>query len=158
MLKTLKGLKYKQIKKQAGLCGANEKGISLVEVLVSIFLLALVLTSLTKIYYYANSQINISRHKTMAINLMQANFENLLSLSFLGINTSDYPVISNVTIDPGASAATSDDVTGTMTTQLVNLNTDEGYKFITTTTWDESYGLPGRTLTEVAELLLTDHE
>ena len=136
----------------------NAKGISLVEVMISALLLSMVLISLTKIYYYAQYQINISRHKTMAINLIQANLEGLLSTGYPGITTGSYPLTQTVIIDPGDVDGVSDDLNGSMTTQLVNLNTNKGYKFIVTTTWDEPYGIPDRTLTETAELLVTNYE
>ena len=136
----------------------NSKGISLAEVLVSTLLLSMVLISLTKIYYYAEYQINISRHKIMAVNLMQANFESLLSAGYPGINTSNYPLTQAIIIDPGDADGVSDDLNGSMTTILVNFNTDQGYKFIATTTWDEPYGFPNRALSETAEFLLTDYE
>jgi hypothetical protein len=157
MIKQLKNSQNSRIRRN-GPCLLKAKGISLVEVLISTFLLSLVLISLTKIYYYAEYQINIARHKAMAINLIQANFESLLSTGYPGINAGDYPITTNVTIDPGNLDAASDDLAGTMVTQLVNLNVNQGYKFISTVTWNEAYGGPGRTLTENAELLMTNYE
>jgi len=136
----------------------NSKGISLAEVLVSTFLLSIVLISLTKIYYCAEYQINISRHKIMAINLMQASFESLLSTGYPGISTGDYTLTQDVIIDPGDADGISDDLNGSMAIQLVNLNTNEGYKFIATTNWAEPYGIPDRNMSETVEFLMTNYE
>ena len=136
----------------------NAKGISLVEVMISALLLSMVLISLTKIYYYAQSQINISRPKTLAINLIQANLVGMPSTGYPGTTTGSYPLTQTGSIDSGDVVVVSDHLNGSMTTHIVDLNTNKGYKFIVTTTWDEPYGIPDRTLTETAELLVTNYE
>lgn len=136
----------------------NSKGTTLVEILVSVFLLAMVLLGLIRLYYMSAYQINLARHKTMAVNLAQATLEDLISTGYAGIVTASYPSTSTVTIDPGKTDLTTDDLSGTMTTTLSNLNVNEGYKFIITITWNEKYTGTNRSMTEVVECLVTNHE
>ncbi len=132
----------------------NTRGMTLVEALVSTFIIALVFFGLIRLHYFGKYQINISRHKMMAVNLAQAELENLFNTGYGNVITTDYPLTQTVVIDPGLTDSATDDLNGTMTTQLVNLNVNEGYKFIISVVWADYYGQ----MTEVTETLLTPYE
>ncbi|VAX37711.1 hypothetical protein MNBD_UNCLBAC01-165 [hydrothermal vent metagenome] len=146
------GIKIKKLRNKL-----NATGMTLIENLISVFIVSIVFFSLTKMYYLTTAHSNIARHKVMAVNLAQAALENLFDNDYSDIVVTNYspiPLVQGVTIDMGETDESSDDLTGTMTTELVNLNGTEGYKFIVSVTWNDHYGQ----ITETVESLMTDYE
>ncbi|MBU1062235.1 MAG: prepilin-type N-terminal cleavage/methylation domain-containing protein [Candidatus Omnitrophica bacterium] len=125
----------------------NKRGITLIEVLVSIFIVSFMLVGMMRLYALGQIQSVITKHKVMAINLAQAEIENLKNFTYEEITPmlSSYPLSKTVTIDTGETSATSDDITGTMVTDVSSIS--EGYKIIVTVSWTDYYGV----ITEVLE-------
>lgn len=130
---------------------ANIKGITLIEAIVSIFIVAFMLVGMMRLYSLGNIQTELARHKVMAINLAQAEIENLKNVSYEGIVLSNYPLTQTVKIDTGETSATTDDIDGTMVTQILTIT--QGYKAIITVSWNDYYG----GITEVLESTITSY-
>ncbi len=123
----------------------RNKGITLIEVMVSIFIVAFVLVGMMRLYSLGGIQAAISRHKAMAVNLAQAEIENIRETTYENILLSNYPVTQTVKIDRGETDAAVDDIDGTMVAQISAIS--EGYKIIVTVSWNDYYGI----VTEVLE-------
>ena len=129
----------------------RNKGITLIEVIVSIFIVAFMLVGMMRLYSLGGIQAAISRHKTMAVNLVQAEIENIRETTYENISLSNYPVTQTVKIDRGETAAVVDDIDGTMITQISAIS--EGYKIIVTGSWNDYHGV----LSEVLESTITSY-
>ena len=136
----------------------NNRGITLLENLVSVFIISLSLLAIIKVYFFANYQINMSRHRVTAVNLAQATLENIIDAGYDSVIVGNYPISQAVVIDPGKTDAAGDDINGTMQTVLTNFNFDQGYKFTVTMAWNEPIGNDQRALTEAVGTLLTPYE
>ncbi|MBU1853488.1 MAG: prepilin-type N-terminal cleavage/methylation domain-containing protein [Candidatus Omnitrophica bacterium] len=132
----------------------NKRGITLIEVLVSIFIVSFMLVGMMRLYALGQIQSVITKHKIMAINLAQAEIENLKNTGYEAItpllSTSPpiYPLTQTVIIDTGEIAATTDDINGAMVTDISSIS--EGYKVIVTVSWTDYYGV----ITEVLESII----
>lgn len=129
----------------------KSSGVTLIEVIVSIFIVAIMLVGMLRLYSLGNIQSVIARHKMMAVNLAQAEIENLKDVSYEGIILPNYPVTQMVKIDTGRTAGTSDDVNGTMVTDVVPIS--QGYKVIVNISWNDYYGA----ITEVLESTIASY-
>ena len=129
----------------------NNKGITLIEVIVSIFIVAFMLVGMIRLYSLGNIQSVIARHKTMAINLAQAEIEDLKNTSYEGILLASYPLVKQVKIDTGETAGTTDDIDGVMVTEISAIS--QGYKVIVNISWSDYYGI----ITEVLESTITSY-
>ena len=127
------------------------KGISILEVVVSIMIVSFVLVGMLHLYSLGAIQANLARHKVMAINIAQAEIESLINVSYEGINFGSYPVTKTVKIDTGKTGSTGDDINGTMVTTIVT--TSEGYKVTITVSWNDYYGA----MNEVAESTIASY-
>lgn len=117
----------------------NKKGITLIEVIGSITIIAYCLVGLLALYTVGMVRNKIALHKTNAIFLAQAKLEDLKSLSYNSININDYPAIDVVKIDRGALASDNDDLEAYRTTQVV---TDPvGLKIIVTISWADYHSI-----------------
>ncbi len=116
-----------------------KSGLTLIEIIVSIFIVAFMVVGMLRLYSLGRIQSLISRHKIMAINLAQAEIENLKNTGYEDIILSNYPLTQNVIIDTGETASVADDLNGTMIT-LVSV-VDQGYKAIVTVSWNDYYGV-----------------
>lgn len=121
----------------------RKRGLTLIEVVVSIFIVAFMLVGMMRLYSLGSIQSEIVRHKMMAINLAQAEIENMREIGFQAIQNAiiagTYPLNQPVTIDPGQTAAVVDDLNGVMRTD-VDDNLPEGYRIMVRVTWDDYYG------------------
>ncbi|MBU4589936.1 MAG: prepilin-type N-terminal cleavage/methylation domain-containing protein [Candidatus Omnitrophica bacterium] len=129
----------------------RNKGITLIEVIVSIFIVAFMLVGMMRLYSLGGIQAAISRHKTMAVNLAQAEIENIREVAYENIALATYPLTQTVKIDSGETAAAADDIDGTMVTQVSAIS--EGYKIIVTISWNDYHGA----LSEVLESTITSY-
>ncbi|MDP8230381.1 MAG: prepilin-type N-terminal cleavage/methylation domain-containing protein [Candidatus Gorgyraea atricola] len=129
----------------------RNRGITLIEVIISIFIVAFMLVGMMRLYSLGGIQSAIARHKVMAMNVAQAEIENLRSASYENILLPNYPLTQTVKIDRGPSAAVADDIDGTMITQILAIT--EGYKIIITVTWNDYHGA----ITEVLESTITSY-
>lgn len=127
------------------------KGITLIEVIVSMFIAAFMLVGILRLHTLGRIQSEIARHKVMAVNLAQAEIEDLKNSSYEGIVLSNYPTTQTVRIDTGETSASTDDINGTMITNISTIN--EGYKIIVSISWNDYYG----TMTEILESTITSY-
>lgn len=117
----------------------NKKGITLIEVIGSITIIAYCLVGLLALYTVGMVRNKIALHKTNAIFLAQAKLEDLKALSYNSIDLNDYPTVDVVKIDRGASASDNDDLEAYRTTQVV---TDPiGIKIIVTISWADYHSI-----------------
>ena len=128
-----------------------QRGMTLIEVIVSIFIVAFMLVGMIQLYSLGNIQAVLARHKTMAVNLAQAEIEDLKNASYEGIVLTDYPSTKQVKIDTGETASTADDIDGVMVTEVSSIS--QGYKVIVNVFWNDYYG----TTTEVLESTITSY-
>lgn len=128
-----------------------EKGFTLIEVFVAVFIASIVLIGITRLYCLGSIQSTVVRHKMMALCLAQAEIENLKNMGYEGIKASNYPLTQVVKIDTGRNDSALDDINGTMITNIINGT--EGYKAIATVTWNDYHG----TISEVMESLIVSY-
>jgi Tfp pilus assembly protein PilV len=131
--------------------GIKNKGISLIEVMVSVFIAAFIFVAMMRLYSLGSIQTELARHKTMAINLAQAEIENLKNVTYENIDPAVYPLTRIVKIDPGKTSQAADDMDGTMTTAVSSVA--EGYKVIVTVAWNDYYGM----ISEVLESVIASY-
>lgn len=129
---------------------ANKDGMTLIEAIVSIFIVTFMLVGMMRLYSLGRIQSVIARHKIMAINQAQAEIEGLKNTpyNYISIGTFTQTVI----IDTGETDSTSDDITGTMLTEISSI--DEGYKLIVTVSWNDYYGAQS----EILESSITSYQ
>ncbi len=127
------------------------RGVTLIEVIISIFIVAFMLVGMIRFYSLGNIQTTIARHKMMAMNLAQAEIENLKNTTYEGIVLSNYPLTQIVKIDTGETSGTSDDVDGVMVTEISAIN--QGCKVIVNISWNDYYG----TISEILESAITSY-
>jgi len=87
----------------------------------------------------------------MAINLAQAEIENLKNTAYEGITLANYPLTQVVAIDTGETAGVNDDLYGTMVTNISTIS--EGYKIIVDISWNDYYGA----MSEILESTITSY-
>ena len=124
---------------------SRPNGLTIFEVVVSMVIVGFVLVGMIRLYSLGAVQSSITRHKLMAVNLAQAEIESLISASYEGINTGNYPVTKTVKIDTGKTAAASDDISGTMITSVASVS--EGYKITVNVSWNDYYGAMSEVVT-----------
>ena len=127
-------------------------GLTIFEVVVSMVIVGFVLVGMIQLYSLGAVQSSITRHKLMAVNLAQAEIESLISASYESINPGNYPVTKTVKIDTGKTTADTDDINGTMVTNIIPIS--EGYKVRVTVSWNDYYGA----MSEVMETIITSYE
>lgn len=127
------------------------RGFTLIEVCVAVFIASLVLVGIIRLYSIGTIQSSVVRHKLMAVNLAQAEIENLRNMGYEGIELANYPLTQIVKIDVGKDISSADDINGTMITTISNVT--EGYKAIVTVSWNDYYG----TMNEVMESLIVSY-
>lgn len=125
----------------------NNKGLTIIEVVISIMITGFVLVGMLKLYSLGAIQSNLARHKVMAVNIAQAEIEGLISATYEGITLSDYPMTKTVKIDTGKTGNTSDDIDGTMITNISNVS--EGYKVTIDVSWIDYYGGMNEVVTSI---------
>jgi hypothetical protein len=126
------------------------KGLTIIEAVVSIMIVGFSLVGMLQLYSVGAIQANITRHKVMAVNKAQEEMEFRISLGFDATNPGIYSDI--VKIDTGKTNNTSDDINGTMVTNIVSVS--EGYKVTVTVSWNDHYGA----MSEIAESMITSYE
>lgn len=129
----------------------HTRGMTIIEAVVSICIVSFVLIGMIRFCSLGAIQSEIARHKIMALNLCQAEIESLRNTSYENIILSNYPLTKIVKIDRGKTNQTSDDIDGTMVTQIPSM--PEGYKIIVTVSWNDYYGA----MSEVLESLITSY-
>ena len=130
--------------------GQGKKGLTLIEVLISIFIVSFMLVGMLRLYALGRIQSVITKHKVMAVNLAQSELEILKNFTYEQITPllSNYPLTQTVAIDTGETSAAADDITGTMVTGISSVT--EGYKIVVTVSWLDYHGV----ITEVLESLI----
>jgi len=121
------------------------RGMTIIEVVVSIMIVSFVLVGMLKLYSLGAIQSNLARHKVMAVNIAQAEIESLISGTYEGINLSNYPMTKAIKIDTGRTGNASDDVNGTMVTSISSVN--EAYKITAVVSWTDYYGAMSEVIT-----------
>jgi len=129
----------------------KDRGLTLIEVIVSIFIVSFMLVGMVRLYSLGRIQSVIARHKVMAINLAQAEIENLKNTAYEGITLANYPLTQVVAIDTGETAGVNDDLYGTMVTNISTIS--EGYKIIVDISWNDYYGA----MSEILESTITSY-
>jgi Tfp pilus assembly protein PilV len=124
---------------------SRPNGLTIFEVVVSMVIVGFVLVGIIRLYSLGAVQSSITRHKLMAVNLAQAEIESLISASYENISTGNYPVTKTVKIDTGKTAAASDDISGTMVTNVASVS--EGYKITVNVLWNDYYGAMSEVVT-----------
>jgi len=130
---------------------SNKKGLTLIEAIVSIFIVAFMVVGMVRLYSLGAIQSVLAKHKVMAANIAQAEIENLRNNTYEGITLADYPVTQMVKIDLGETTDAADDINGAMVTQVQPVS--EGYKLIVTVSWNDYYGV----VNEVMESTITSY-
>ncbi|GEM_PF-1212290 len=83
----------------------NQSGLTLVEILISVFILSVIITSLSGALVYATRVTKDNRMKTTAINLANKEIETIRSMKFLDVGTKngdpsgDIPMEKEVSVD-----------------------------------------------------------
>ena len=116
----------------------SKKGFTLMEVVISIFLLAIVWLAAVNIIVISRAAGAFARHKTQAIYVMQQAIENLRKQPFPANSTTT----TTVSIDTnGTPDSTADDITGTQTVTVADANPSNTYykQVSITITWNESF-------------------
>lgn len=121
------------------------KGMTIIEVVVSIMIVSFVLVGMLRLYSLGAAQSNLARHKIMAVNIAQAEIESLISATYEGINLSNYPMTKAVKIDTGRTGTANDDINGTMVTSISSVN--EAYKITAVVSWTDYYGAMSEVVT-----------
>ena len=121
------------------------KGMTIIEVVVSIMIVSFVLVGMLRLYSLGAAQSNLARHKIMAVNIAQAEIESLISATYEGINLSNYPMTKAVKIDTGRTGNANDDINGTMVTSISSVN--EAYKITAVVSWTDYYGAMSEVVT-----------
>ena len=118
-----------------GLIRKSKKGFTLLEIIISMFLLAIVWLAAVNIIVISRAAGALARHKVQAVYVMQQTIENLRKQSFSNISNST----TTVSIDTnGTPDSTADDITGTQTVTVTTPNTY--YKqVVIQVTWNESF-------------------
>lgn len=129
----------------------NAMGMTIIEVVVSALVTGFVLVGMLQLYSLGAINSNIARHKLMATNLAQAEIESLIDTSYEGINLVNYPRTQTVKIDTGKTDNTSDDINGTMITNISSVS--EGYRVTVTILWNDYYG----NMSEILESTITSY-
>ncbi len=114
------------------------KGITLIEVIVSIFIIGSVLIGMIALFSLGAVQSALSRHRNNAINIAQARMEELKEAGYDSINPGSFPTQEGVIIDNGRTDGSSDDLNGIMRTELSTIT--EGYKIIVNISWTDYHG------------------
>lgn len=109
------------------------KGITLVEVVGSIVIIAYCLVGLLALYTVGMVRNKIAIHKVSASFLAQAKIEELKFLDYNLIDLNDYPQFDIVKIDRGASPGDSDDLEAYRVTEVVA--DPVGIKIIVSVSW-----------------------
>lgn len=124
----------------------THKGLTLIEVVVSIFIIAGILIGMIALFSLGSIQSAIARHKISAINIAQAKLEELKEAGYSSIIPGSFPTQESVRIDSGKTDRASDDLNGIMRTEVSTIT--EGYKIVVTINWTDYYG-------EMSEVLET---
>ena len=126
------------------------KGITILETVISIIIVAFVLIGMLQLYSYGAILSSIAKHKASAMNLAQSRIEEEIDKLYSDITAGT--TTRQVKIDTGKTGSTGDDINGTMTTAISSVS--EGYKIIVTVTWNDYYGA----LNEIMESTITSYE
>lgn len=128
----------------------TQQGMTLIEVVVSIFIIASILIGMIALFSLGAIQSTLTRHKISAINIAQARLEELKEAGYKSINPGIFPTQEGVTIDKGRTDSSSDDLNGIMRTGVSTIT--EGYKIIVTVSWVDYYGQ----ISEVLETVIAN--
>ena len=134
---------------------SNSKGISLIEILFSVFILSVAVVGLTRIYYLSAYQVNLSRHSVMAVNLAQARIEELLNTKYRHLDPEDFPL--SQTNEDGFVLDPDESLECGMDTFLYDVGT-AGYIAKVTVWWYEPWGGSGRMASQTLKTLITNYE
>jgi len=150
----------------------NKKGVTLVEVLISISLLSALLVGLVGAFFISKNGTQTARHKMVAMGHIRNYIAQEVKAGFLGgyVAGNYYVTVSSntpvsVVIDDRGTTGTSDDLNGTITPSpypatVVTLGTSpktSQYKTIGfIVQWSE--GSPARTYRERAMAYVADHK
>jgi Tfp pilus assembly protein PilV len=131
-----------------------ENGITLVENVLALVIIAIVITGLIQLFVIMPVHTKIANHRVCATNLAQAKIEELKALGYAGIITSDYspPLEEPVIVDSLTLEDPSDDLMGVRATSVTDIT--DGKKIMVTVTWSEF----NKTLNETVEAVLYDLE
>jgi len=130
----------------------SKNGYILLENLLSLTIIALVITGLMQFFIIGSMHIKTANHRVLAVNLIQDRIEELKSLGYTGIVTSDYdlPIEEPVVIDIVRPDKLFDDLLGVRTTEVVDIT--DGKKILVEVNWAEF----NRDLSESAETIVYD--
>ncbi len=131
------------------------RGISLIEVLLSVFILSVAVIGVIRIYYFAAYEINLARHSAMAVNLAQARLEELLNTKYNHLDTADFPISENN--EDGFVLDPNENLNCGMDTKLYSIGT-EAYMAVVTVWWQEPFMGAQRDVSQTLRTIITDYE
>lgn len=134
-------------RKQEDFC----EGLTLVETVVAILIAGIVLVGILEMFLLGASRLKMASNRTSAIALAQGELEYLRSKGYDNIDVASDSGAESVIIDEGKTAAVSDDINGTMTTQISQIGNAK--RAIVTVNWTgPGYG----DSSEIAETVFYD--
>lgn len=105
----------------------NRKGMTLIEVMMSVFVLITTLSVILTAFVIARMSVARARHKVEARNILRAKMEVIKNTAYGNIASSG-PETIIINVGPDLIAGTTDDLLGARTVTIVDNN---GYKKIT---------------------------
>jgi len=122
------------------------------EIVIAMMIAAIMLVGFLQTCNSSALMLRNIKYRVSAINIAQAEIEDVKALGYDGIVMANFPSITNVIIDEGPTAAGGDDVTGTVTTTVANTTSgpDNGRKIVTGITWN----VLGMTMQETLETVV----
>lgn len=112
-------------------------GFTLIEAAIAILVVGIVLVGALQVCNSSALILKVLKHKLRALNIAQAEIEEIKGLGYDGISLADYTPYKTtyVIIDEGATPSPDDDITGTMKTSVKDIQLT-GYKIVVEMTWN----------------------
>lgn len=133
----------------------EKKGLTFMETVVAMMIAAIMLVGFLQVCNSSALMLRNIKYRVRAINIAQAEIEDVSSLGYEGINMALFPRTVDIIIDAGPTQAANDDVRGQMTTTVRNatLGPDYGRKIIV----DVSWGILGEIRQDILETVVYSH-
>jgi type II secretory pathway pseudopilin PulG len=119
---------------------SRQKGLTLVEVLVPMVIIAMAIVGLLTSFIMGRLHTTMARHRSEAINLLRARIEEVRSRGYDYLNAfhPNPSVETNLVLDEGPDRESPhDDLTCARTTQVTDNDADGTLEITVTVTWSE---------------------
>jgi len=129
----------------------RSKGLSLIEAMVLMVVLALAVVGLLTSFIMGRVHIALARHRNQAVNLLRARIEELKSKGYDYLNafTPNPSVETGVVLDAGPDQESpDDDLTGTRTTSITDNDGDGALEILVTLTWTDRVATGNQSFSE----------